>query len=237
MSRPTVSELAWPMDADSQRQAQEWAGAVGTQVLDWTWRAFDLLRSNTLSRIDLDQPLEQLERDLTSHHFREIQQLWKRETDGYSAVSPQPEWPEMATRSPAPARPPAYDIAFVWNDNPRVAWPFEAKVVATTGTLAAYVADTEKFTDGTAAPYIGEGAQIAYLLTGLATEFFSNLSKRLASKLLSPPEFAGRAHRSSNHTRESAPDLRLHHMAMLCGGAQTQVMLPGFGGIHAHKFE
>jgi hypothetical protein len=42
----------------------------------------------------------------------------------------------MATRSAAPAKPPAYDIAFIWHDNPRVAWPIEAKVVPTPGTLA-----------------------------------------------------------------------------------------------------
>jgi hypothetical protein len=216
------------MDAESHQQAQEWARAVGMQVLDWTWRGFEALRINLLGGIDLNEPLEQLERDLTSHHFREIQQLWKRETDGFSAISPQPEWPEMATRSPAPAKPPAYDIAFVWNDNPRVAWPLEAKVVATCGTLAPYLSDTAKFTDGTAAPYVREGAQIAYLLSGSAMEFFTNLSTRLALNLTALPAFASRAHRHSDHTRNNAPNLRLHHMAMLCGGAQTQVMLPGF---------
>src|ERR1700731_1522536 len=175
VSRPTASELAWPLDADSHQQAQEWAGHAAIQVLDWTWRAFDLLRTNVLGRIDLNQPLDQLERDLTSNHFRAIQQLWARETEGYSAFCPHHEWPEMATRSPSPARPPAYDIAFVWNDNPRVAWPLEAKVVPNTGTLAKYVADTAKFTEGIAAPFVGEAAQIAYLLSGAATEFFANL--------------------------------------------------------------
>src|SRR4051794_14654673 len=109
MSRPTFSELAWPLDAETRQQAQEWAGGVATQVLDWTWRGFDSLRTNVLSRIDFDQPLEQVERDLTANHFGEIQQLWARETEGYSAFFPHHEWPEMETRSPAPARPPAYD--------------------------------------------------------------------------------------------------------------------------------
>jgi hypothetical protein len=134
----------------------------------------------------------------------------------------------MATRSPAPAKPPAYDIAFVWEDNRRVAWPIEAKIVATAGTRAEYVKDTAKFIDGRAAPFVGEGAQIAYLLSGLATEFFSNLSKSLGLKLQAVPEFANRAHHSSDHVRKAAPDLHLHHLAMLCGSAHAQVMLPGF---------
>lgn len=217
MSRPTLSELAWPMDADSRQQAQEWAGEVARQVLDWTWRAFDSLRTNILSRIDLTQPLEQVERDLASHHFREIQLLWKTETDGYSAFSPHHEWPEMATRSPAPAKPPAYDIAFVWADNPRVAWPIEAKVVQTPGTLAEYVADTKKFTGGIASPFVSEGGQVAYLLTGATDEFFSNLSAGSSVALEEVAEFSARPHRMSLHPRASAPDLRLHHMAMFCG--------------------
>lgn len=217
MSRPTISELAWPMDDDSRQQAQKWASEFANQLLDWTWRAFDTLHADVLSRVDLSQPLEQMERDLTSLHFREIQRIWERETEGYSAFAPQPEWPEMATRSPAPAKPPAYDIAFVWNDNQRIAWPIEAKVVRTTGTLAEYVKDTEKFTGGVAAPFVGEGAQIAYLLTGTTDEFFSNLNAGISITLQEVPEFSDRPHRVSFHARASAPDLRLHHMVMCCG--------------------
>ena len=134
----------------------------------------------------------------------------------------------MATRSPAPAKPPAYDIAFVWNDNPRVAWPMEAKVVPTTETLAPYLSDTAKFTEGTAAPFVGEGAQIAYLLSGVAVDFFINLSKKLSLKLQAVPELTTRSHRISLHIRTSAPNLRLHHMVMLCGCDRTQTILPGF---------
>jgi hypothetical protein len=69
MSRRTASELRWPMDAESSQQAEDWAAGVSHQVLDWTWRAFDALHKNLLCQIDLDQPLDQLERDLTSNHF------------------------------------------------------------------------------------------------------------------------------------------------------------------------
>lgn len=215
MSRPTFSELAWPMDDESRRQAEDWAAGVSVQVLDWTWRAFDALRANILPGVDLSQPLEQLERDLTAHHFRQIQQLWAQETGGYSLIAPHHEWPEMETRSPAPAKPPAYDIAFVWDANQRVALPIEAKVVPTPGTLAAYLTDTEKFASGTAAPFVGEGAQIAYLLSGTAEAFLSKLAAGLPS--LSPmAKFKSRDHHFHKIQRTSAPHLRLHHLVMHC---------------------
>ena len=204
------------MDDDSRRQAQEWASGITSQVLDWTWRAFDLVRAGALGSVDFAQPLEQLERDLARHHFREINILWAQETGGECAFTPHHEYPELETRSPAPAKPPAYDIAFVWNANPRIAWPVEAKVVPTPGTLADYLGDVKKFADGIAAPLSGVGAQIAYLLTGTIDDFFNNLSTRLALSLQTVPEFSARAHRVSSHARISSPALKLHHLAMHC---------------------
>ena len=169
-----------------------------------------------MASVDLTQPLEQLERDLARHHFREINMFWAQETGGECAFTPHHEYPELETRSPAPAKPPAYDIAFVWNANPRIAWPIEAKVVPTPGTLADYLGDVKKFTDGIAAPLSGVGAQIAYLLTGTTDDFFNNLSTRLSIPLQTLAEFSSRAHRVSSHTRNGIPDLELHHMAMFC---------------------
>ncbi len=218
MSRsPTLSEVVWPMDDDSRQQAQEWANGIASQVLDWTWRAFDTIRGGILGSIDFTQSLEQLERDLARHHFREINILWAQETGGECAFTPHHEYPELETRSPAPAKPPAYDFAFVWNANPRIAWPIEAKVVPTAATLADYLGDLKKFTDGIAAPLSSVGAQIAYLLTGTTDDFFNNLSTRLALPFQTVPEFSARAHRISSHSRNSSPNLQLHHMAMHCG--------------------
>lgn len=216
MSRPALSELRWLMDDESRRQAEDWAAGASNQVLDWTWRAFDALHANVLSRVDMTQPLDQLERDLARHHFSEIQTLWAKDTGGECAFHPHHEYPELETRSAAPAKPPAYDIAFVWNTNPRIAWPIEAKVVPTPGILAEYLGDVKKFTDGIAAPLVGEGAQIAYLLSGGASDFFSNLSVKLALQLQDVPEFSTRPHRVGQHARTTAPDLWLHHMVMRC---------------------
>jgi hypothetical protein len=214
MSRPTLSELRWPMDDESHRQAVEWAEGITTQVLEWTWRAFDLLGVSVLSHVDMTQSLEQLERDLTGNHFAEIQGVWARETEGETSIEPWPEYAELETRAPAPAKPPAYDIAFVWRANRRIAFPIEAKVVKTPSALADYLGDTDKFVSGIAAPWVGEGAQIAYLLKGDSSIFFTNLKSRLRRRLEPVSDFLHRPHRVSRHKRTKSPLLHLHHLVM-----------------------
>ena len=216
--RPTPSELLWPDDSADADLPVTWASSVTTQVLEWTWRAFDSLRQNHLVRIDLNsQPLEQVERDLVANHYVEIQKVFAAETDGYATFVPVHEWPEMETRTTAPAKPPAYDLAFVSSDNPRWAWPIEAKVVSSTGALAEYLKDVnDKFVAGVAAPLVGEGAMIGYLLVTDTATVFANLEKRLNQTLVIVPEFVGRPHRVSRHTRATAPDLCLHHLLMAC---------------------
>lgn len=205
------------MDDESRQQAEQWAGDATAQVIDWTWRGFDALKANMLSQVDFSQPLEQVERDLTSKHFVEINRLWAQDTGGECSIFPHHEYPENQSRPGGCGKPPASDISFVWYENQRVTWPIEAKVVPTTGTLSEYVKDTAKFTGGVAAPFVGEGAQIAYLLTGTTDEFFSNLNAGISITLQEVPEFSDRPHRVSFHARAPAPSLRLHHMAMFCG--------------------
>jgi len=214
MSRPTASELRWPMDAEAMQQALDWADGVATQAIDYVLRSLERLRSDVLDSIDLTQPLEQLERDLTSNHFLELQKLWANETGGYSSFSPHHEFPEMETRSPAPAMPPAYDIAFVWQANRRVAWPIEAKVLPTPNTLAQYLTDTEKYIIGKAAPLSSQGAQIGYLLSGTCEEFFDALSSKLSGKLVSVTQNVPE-HRISHHTRTDNNQLLIHHLGLL----------------------
>lgn len=214
--RPTFSEQRWPVDNESLAQAKHWAEAIAVQVLDWTWRAFDQLRSVHLSRVNRLASLEQLERDLTSKHFIEIQRISSEETGGFCSVVPHHEYPEMHTRPNAPGKPPSYDLAFVCYENQRVAWPIEAKVLKTAKTLARYLEDVRKFTDGTAAPLIGEGGLIAYLLAGTDADFFSTLSTELRQPLQTVASFLERPHRTSHHDRDVAPHLRLHHMVMHC---------------------
>ena len=92
--RPTFSELRWPDDPADADLPCQWASSVAMRVLDWTWRAFDALQTNHLMHVNLNQPLEQLERDLTRNHFIEIQRIFGAETDGYQNFVPHHEWPE-----------------------------------------------------------------------------------------------------------------------------------------------
>lgn len=211
-----MSKLRWPMDEDSRRQAENWAAGITFQALDWTWRGFDALRENVLNEVDFNQPLDQLERDLTSKHFIEINRMFAAETEGLSSIIPHHEFPENESAPGGSGKPPASDICFIWYHNQRVSWPIEAKVLKTPGALADYLGDTAKFEKGIAAPLVGEGAQVAYLLSGTTHEFFTNLSTRITSLLQTVPEFSTRPHYASNHARISIPALKLHHLAMHC---------------------
>ena len=215
--RRTFSELAFAGDTQDPDLPVEWARGVAFQILKWMWQAFDQLRVGHLQRVDLTQPLDQLERDLTRNHFLDLQAVFQRETDGFPSVFPSHEWPEMETRSSSKAKPPAYDFAFVHFEHRRWAWPIEAKVLSAPGTLHEYLKDVrQKFEEGIAAPLVGEGAMIGYLITGTADEVFANLRARLSTTLDAVAEFADRPHQSSNHQRASNPALRLHHMIMVC---------------------
>ena len=220
MSRPSLSEMRWPMDAESRRQAEDWAASATSQVLSWTWQAFDSLHANVVAHVDMTQPLDQLERDLTSKHFIEIQRIFGAETDGFSSVIPHHEFPESESAPGGSGRPPASDISFIWYENQRISWPVEAKILKTPSTLANYLGDTEKFNKGIVAPFIGQGAQIAYLLTGATDAFFDNLAAALQTSLQRVAIFSARPHRTTTHSRSDRPSLILHHLAMYCGPAE-----------------
>ena len=197
--RPAFSELRWPHDSESFALAERWATDVAERVLAWTWRGFDRFRRQHLSLVDLTQPLEELERDIASKHFVAINQVWATETAGCCSILPIHEWPELASRPEPPGRSPACDFAFVNVQNQRIAWPIEAKVIQTPRRLAPYRIDIRKFLSGTAAPFVGEGGMIGYLLTGASDEFFVALETELGQKLGVVVAFADRPHRLRDH--------------------------------------
>lgn len=215
--RRTFSDIAFAADTDNAELPVEWARDVATQVLEWTWQAFDQLREKHLQGIDFSQPLDQLERDLTRHHYLDLQQVFHTATEGFCSLFPEREWDEMESLSSSQAKPPAYDFAFVHIEHRRWAWPIEAKVLPTPGTMSEYLNEIHsKFVKGVAAPLVGEAGLIAYLLSGSAETFFDNLDVRLAMALEVVVEFPNRPHRTSTHSRPKAPTLRLHHMVMTC---------------------
>src|ERR1700754_2638547 len=112
-ARRTFSSLAFAADAENLDLPVEWAGGAASQILDWMWRSFDKLREKHLLSVNLAQPLEQLERDLTRHHSIELLLLFAAEGRGFSSMVPQHEWDEFESISASGAKPPAYDFAFV----------------------------------------------------------------------------------------------------------------------------
>lgn len=213
--RPTLSEMLWPDDPADADLPVQWAKDMSVQVLDWVWRGYDQLRDKHLSRVDLTQPTEQLERNLTFLHFGEIQEIWARETEGFSSLRPGHEIPELENRSSPSAKPPANDLGFVHTENPRWIWPIEAKVLPTSAAVAEYLTDVRgKFVTGIAGPFVGEAGMIGYLLRGSPNDVFEKLGKELGQPLSPVSEFNARQHRSSNHDRTDAPLLRLHHLIM-----------------------
>lgn len=214
--RLTLSEMVWPDDPEDSQLPVEWAESVAVQVLDWVWRGFDAVCEKHLRSADLSSHTpEQLERNLTEFHFLETSLLWARENGGFSSVQPCHESPELASRSSASAKPPAYDLGFVHIENRRWKWPIEAKVLSTAGAVSEYLKDVrEKFIAGIAAPFVGEAGMIGYLLKGSPGDVFDKLASELAQPLSTVADFKLRQHRSSQHERVNAPTLRLHHLVM-----------------------
>lgn len=215
--RRTLSTLAFPKDTANPDLPVEWASGAAAQILGWMWLSFDRLRDSYLVHVDLRQPLDQLERSLTLQHFIDLQLIIHEDTDGFSSLVPVHECDEFESLSSPSAKPPAYDFGFVHVVHRRWIWPIEAKVLRTPESLREYMGDIHrKFETGIAAPLIGEGAMIAYLLAGNAESVFTNLQRYLSIPLESLSEYAQRPHRTSYHSRSLAPLLRLHHMVMAC---------------------
>lgn len=204
----------WPLDTADADLPIYWARSVAIQALGWVWKGYDVLRGN-LSAIDLTQPLEQLERNLTELHFHEIQRCWARETNGFSSIQPGHELPELLSRSAPPAKPPAYDLGFVHAENRLWKFPIEAKVLPTDRSLSEYLKDVRgKFAAGIAAPIVGEGGMIGYLLRGREATVFAGVESVLGQTLNTLADFSLRPHKTTRHERNEYPALRLHHMIM-----------------------
>lgn len=216
-ARHTLNMVAFPQDTAHRDLPIEWARGAASQILGWMWLSFDRLRADHLTRVDLCQPLDQLERSLTQNHYLDLQEVWHKDTAGFSSLRPVHECAEFESLSLPGAKPPTYDFGFVHGEHRRWVWPVEAKVLRTSTTLHKYMSDVrEKFEAGIAAPLTGEGGMIAYLLSGDPEAVFANLQGLLSTPLEEFQEFASRPHRVSRHLRTMAPALRLHHMVMAC---------------------
>jgi len=215
--RAAYPELVWPLDDRARALAEEWSHGASIQFVGWLWVSFERLlqEAPVLAGPALDY--EAFERSLTHHHFICLSRLVGEETQGFASFVVHHEMPELESRKEPPAMPPAYDIAFVWSENPRVAWPVEAKVVVAPTATAPYLADTRKL-ESSGAPFGGEAAQLAYLRSGDTGRFFAELLKKIPLVDAPGGSNPSRPTRSSHHPRSGKPNLRIHHLAMRLGG-------------------
>ena len=169
-----------------------------TGMLDYVWQAYDLLCKEVFSQIDLAQPEQQLERNITELLERRIQ----RSLSGYEPFQVQHESWEWETRASSQAQLPQYDIAFILNENERVKWPLEAKVLPTDGAISLYVQEIlENFLTCRYAPFSSEGGMLGYLISGKPGKLFDKISVELECVLSHHPSFIERNHKISSHKR------------------------------------
>jgi hypothetical protein len=129
---------------------------------------------------------------------------------------------EHATRKPAPAQPPQYDLAFVHYSNENLCWPLEAKVLHGENDVSDYATEINvQFKTCRYAPLSAEGAMLGYLVKGDFDVTFAAIARAIPCELSPHPKFHARAHRVSEHAR-SVPDgeifsdrCRCHHLLML----------------------
>ena len=234
--RMSLGEIRWPDDEESRRLAVAWAESVVEQALDLVWRGFDHVAAHDLRdgpNLAAVRP-EQLERELTQWHSIAVTRVWAQETRGYASFVPSHEPHEFESRKGGKAMPPSYDLGFIHCENKRWKLPIEAKLLPSDESLAEYLGDIQrKYVPGIAAPWVGECGMVGYLLKGMADEVFKGLAGRLNQQLTCVERFKEREHRTTMHSRETAPTLRVHHMMMSCvptGDRQAKGVRPGNSG-------
>ena len=199
-ARPrTPLDLRWPDDtADYTELARTWSADAVARILAAVWRGYDVLVVDVLATIDITQADEELERSITQL----LEPRIRRQLSGDEPYDVQHGPYEYATRKPAPAQLPQYDLAFVLHQNPKIMWPLEAKLLRSDGTVAAYVQDIHnEFLTGRYAPYASSSAMLGYLLRGSPAKVFDNIEVALACRLQQHPAFSTRHHRISEHSR------------------------------------
>jgi hypothetical protein len=217
--RLTVSEKLWPDAIEFVQFLEQVAGESSVALLKLVWRGFDSLSAD-LQNVDLAEPLDDLERDLTQLLEKRV----RREMTGFEAFELQHGPYERESRKAAPAQPPQYDLAFTLRANERIMWPLEAKVLVDPAWISPYVADLEQqYLTFRYAPFSREGAMLGYLLSGDPVEVFTNLTLALGCSLATHSDFARRDHRISDHVRQPPlgkaypSDFRCHHMIFRLG--------------------
>ena len=195
----TLLDLMWPDESqDYMMLAQKWSIDAVKIMMTASWEGYNDLVVSHLGEIDTSQAEDELERAITQL----LEPCIRRRLSGDEPYYIQHGSYEFATRKPAPAQPPQYDIAFVLHENRKIMWPMEAKVLRSDGYVSRYIRDVrEEFLTGRYAPFVNGGAMLGYLLEGLAINALENIEQQLGRSLNSFGEFDQNRHRVSIHTR------------------------------------
>jgi len=217
--RKTISEAVFSDKHEFVVLAKTWQPDAIAVLLNLLWKGYDLYQSDVLSKIDLSQADDQLERDITQSLSIYIQMA----SSGDEPFMIRTEWFEMEGREPSPARPKQYDLAFVWSNPPnvRIIFPIEAKVLRSDKAVSEYVKEiTGNYVSYRYAPFSSEGGMIGYLLKGTPKTAFVNIATLVPCTLLDHPDFPSRDHKISDHQRNVPVDktypvkFRCHHLLL-----------------------
>jgi hypothetical protein len=217
--RRTISEARWPDTPDFVELAKKWRSDAITVLLNLIWQGYDLYQEDVLSKVDLSQADDQLERDITQSLSIYIDIA----RSGFEPFILRTEWFENEQRQPSPARQKQYDFAFIWSIPPniRIVWPLEAKVLHSEGSVSEYVKEiADNYLTCRYAPFSSEAGMLAYLLKGDPQKAFDNIAKSVPCVLANHVDFLNREHKTSDHQRivpagESYPsNFRCHHLIL-----------------------
>lgn len=215
--RRTIPESVWPDAQDFVELAMRWRSDAIKVLWGYVWQGWDSYCTKVLSKADLSEASDQLERMITQDLELDIRYVM----GGFPPFMIQHERFEEQERSQSPARPKQPDLTFVWYEYRSSKYPLEAKVLRTDYDVKAYVEEiTENFLKFRYAPFTSEGGMLGYLLEGAATQAFQNIAAAVPCTLSNYPDCAGREHRISDHTRivpadKQYPDkFRCHHLLL-----------------------
>ena len=217
--RQTIPESRWPETQDFVELAVGWRSDAIKVLWNYVWQGWDSYCLENLSKVDLSEADEQLERMITQDLELDI----RRVMSGDEPFTIQHERFEGELRNPSPARPKQCDLSFVWFANRRITYPLEAKVLRSDSNdgVKAYVEEiSENFLKFRYAPFSSEAGMLGYLLEGSSTIAFNNIAIAVPCTLSEHPDFLGREHRVSDHKRSVLADnrypvkFRCHHLLL-----------------------
>jgi hypothetical protein len=225
-SRPTIFDPLYGQPPSSDNLIRLWNSDLTNQLLDLMWKGYDRLYDNLLAHIPWGLNYRDLERSITEAYVSAIETVLEEVKDGYFPCKVMHSPFERASQFSPKAQPPAYDLAFVWNSDPRIMWPIEAKVLKTDkdteDNLGDYVKTlNERYLTCKYAPFSNGAAMISYLKSGDVQVLFTSITTLSGYSLQDYPEFPLRHHKYSDHVRippdnkDYPQNFRCHHLVLI----------------------